>query len=72
MEAAVGRLAVRRSRGDANRWFVLLIVCIAQFMVILDATIVNVVLPSIQHGLHFTPSGLQWDRQPLHPHLGGF
>jgi hypothetical protein len=28
-------------------------VCVAQFMVVLDATIVNVALPSIQHGLHF-------------------
>ena len=31
-----------------NRWFILVIVCVAQFMVVLDATIVNVALPSIQ------------------------
>ena len=29
-------------------------------MIVLDATIVNVALPSIQHGLHFSPSSLQW------------
>jgi EmrB/QacA subfamily drug resistance transporter len=38
----------------------LLIVCLAQFMVILDVSIVNVALPSIHDGLHFSPSGLQW------------
>jgi hypothetical protein len=32
---------------STNRWLVLVIACIAQFMVILDATIVNVALPSI-------------------------
>ena len=38
----------------------LLIVCLAQFMVILDVSIVNVALPSIRNDLHFTSSGLQW------------
>src|SRR3954453_20205224 len=38
----------------------LLVVCLAQFMVILDVSIVNVALPSIHDGLHFSPSGLQW------------
>ena len=42
-------------RSEPNRWLVLVLVCIAQFMVVLDATIVNVALPSIQHGLHFSP-----------------
>jgi MFS family permease len=43
-----------------NRWFILVLVCVAQFMVVLDATIVNVALPTIQTHLHFTPLGLQW------------
>ena len=43
-----------------NPWLVLVIVGLAQFMVILDATIVNVALPSIQRGLHFSPESLQW------------
>jgi EmrB/QacA subfamily drug resistance transporter len=35
-------------------------VCLAQFMVILDVSIVNVALPSIHSGLHFSTTGLQW------------
>ncbi len=38
----------------------LLVVCLAQFMVILDVSIVNVALPSIHNGLHFSTTGLQW------------
>ncbi len=41
-------------------WLILGIVCIGQFMVVLDASIVNVALPSIQRDLHFSTSGLQW------------
>ncbi|GAA4608704.1 MFS family permease [Actinoplanes octamycinicus] len=39
---------------------VLLLACVCQFMVILDAAIVNVALPSIQHDLGFTATGLAW------------
>jgi EmrB/QacA subfamily drug resistance transporter len=38
----------------------LLVVCLAQFMVILDVSIVNVALPSIRSGLGFSTTGLQW------------
>ncbi len=38
----------------------LAVVCLAQFMVILDVSIVNVALPSIRNGLHFSTTGLQW------------
>ena len=38
----------------------LLVVCLAQFMVILDMAIVNVALPSMRSGLHFSTTGLQW------------
>lgn len=38
----------------------LMVVCLAQFMVILDVSIVNVALPSIRNGLHFSTTGLQW------------
>jgi EmrB/QacA subfamily drug resistance transporter len=37
-----------------------LVVCLAQFMVILDIAIVNVALPSMRSGLHFSTTGLQW------------
>ena len=40
--------------GRANPWLVLVLVCLAQFMVILDATIVNVALPSIQADLEMS------------------
>ena len=36
------------------------VVCLAQFMVLLDVSIVNVALPSIQHALSFTTDSLQW------------
>ena len=55
-----------------NPWLVLVIVGIAQFMVILDATIVNVALPSIQRGLHFSPSSLQWIVNAYTLAFGGF
>jgi EmrB/QacA subfamily drug resistance transporter len=38
----------------------LAVVCLAQFMVILDVSIVNIALPSIRGGLHFSTTGLQW------------
>ncbi|MGH2856965.1 MAG: MFS transporter [Solirubrobacteraceae bacterium] len=38
----------------------LAVVCLAQFMVILDVSVVNVALPSIRHGLGFSTTGLQW------------
>ena len=69
MEAAIEG---GRTRAETNRWLVLVLVCIAQFMVILDATIVNVALPSIQHGLHFTPSSLQWVVNAYTLVFGGF
>src|SRR5690242_13768815 len=38
----------------------LLLACLAQFMVILDVSVVNVALPAIRNGLHFTEANLQW------------
>jgi EmrB/QacA subfamily drug resistance transporter len=38
----------------------LILACLAQFMVILDISVVNVALPSIKHALNFTEDGLQW------------
>ena len=38
----------------------LLVVCLAQFMVILDVSVVNVALPSMRTGLDFSTTGLQW------------
>jgi EmrB/QacA subfamily drug resistance transporter len=38
----------------------LILACLAQFMVILDVSVVNVALPSIRHSLHFSEANLQW------------
>ena len=41
-------------------WLVLTLACVAQFMVLLDVSIVNVALPSIKHSLGFSQVELQW------------
>src|SRR5438270_11519604 len=55
-----------------NRWIILVIACLAQFMVVLDITIVNVALPSIQRGLHFSSANLQWVVNAYTLIFGGF
>jgi EmrB/QacA subfamily drug resistance transporter len=45
---------------DSHRWLILCIVAIAQLMVVLDATIVNIALPSAQRALGFPNSDRQW------------
>src|SRR5919205_401878 len=46
--------------GDRRRWLALVVVCLAQLMIVLDTTIVNVALPAIQRDLHFSQSDLTW------------
>jgi len=53
-------------------WLVLVLVCMAQFMVVLDATIVNVALPSIQKDLEMTDADLQWIVNAYTLVFGGF
>ncbi len=55
-----------------NPWLVLVLVCLAQFMVILDATIVNVALPTIQTDLGMTDTNLQWIVNAYTLIFGGF
>src|SRR5881275_1385150 len=45
---------------DRRRWASLLVVCLAQLMIVLDVTIVNVALPSIERDLHFSQANLTW------------
>ena len=45
---------------DRRRWLALVVVCLAQLMIVLDTTIVNVALPYIQRDLHFTQGNLTW------------
>ena len=46
--------------GPARRWWILGVVGLAQLMVILDATIVNIALPSAQRALGFSNVDRQW------------
>src|SRR3954451_9759905 len=60
--AAAPRPASRHDdyRPDPDRWMALVVVLAAGFMTLLDVSIVNVALPSIDQGLHAQPNGLQW------------
>src|SRR6201992_3443069 len=50
----------QRPAASDHRWLILVIVAIAQLMVVLDATVVNIALPSAQHALGFPNSDRQW------------
>ncbi|HEY2060821.1 MAG TPA: MFS transporter [Amycolatopsis sp.] len=52
--------AVRDESTVDRRWLVLAVVAVAQLMVVLDGTIVNIALPSAQHALGFSDSDRQW------------
>jgi EmrB/QacA subfamily drug resistance transporter len=65
--------AVATAHQRVNRWLILVLVLAAQFMVTLDAMVVNVALPSIQSALHFgSPSSLQWVVNAYTLLFGGF
>jgi len=51
---------------------ILALVCVGQFMVVLDLSIVNVALPSMQHDLGFSTAGLQWVVNAYALSFGGF
>jgi EmrB/QacA subfamily drug resistance transporter len=57
---------------DPRRWWALALLCSAFFMVILDVSIVNVALPSIESKLHFSQSDLQWVLSAYALTFGGF
>ncbi|MGO9487946.1 MAG: MFS transporter [Solirubrobacteraceae bacterium] len=50
----------QQARSQRRRWIALAVLCLGQLMMVLDATIVNVALPSIQRDLHFTQANLTW------------
>jgi EmrB/QacA subfamily drug resistance transporter len=45
---------------DRSRWIALVVLCVGMLMIVLDATVVNVALPSIQGDLGFSQSSLAW------------
>jgi EmrB/QacA subfamily drug resistance transporter len=55
-----------------RRWIALILLCVAQFVVVLDASIVNVALPSIGRGLHFSEQNLPWVVNAYVIAFGGF
>src|SRR5256886_5270913 len=57
---------------DPKRWQALAVLGIAYLMVVLDVSIVNVALPSIQNSLHFSTSGLEWVVSGYALTFGGF
>ena len=50
----------RLDSAHPRRWAILAVLSIAQLMVVLDATVVNIALPSAQHALHFSDGSRQW------------
>ena len=45
---------------DRARWLTLYVLCVGMLMIVLDVTVVNVALPTIQEDLHFSASSLAW------------
>lgn len=62
---------VKRS-GGISHWLILILVALAQFMVVLDVSIVNVALPSIQDTFNMTQTSLQWIVTAYTLTFGGF
>jgi EmrB/QacA subfamily drug resistance transporter len=60
MSTVSSAAALRRDTASDHRWLILVIVAVAQLMVVLDATVVNIALPSAQHALGFPNSDRQW------------
>jgi len=57
---------------ERRRWIALAVLCLGQLMMVLDATIVNVALPSIQRELHFSQANLTWVIDGYLITFGGF
>jgi MFS family permease len=64
--------AATAAKGAPNHWFILVLVALAQFMVVLDVSIVNVALPAIQKAFNMTPTDLQWIVTAYTLTFGGF
>src|SRR3984957_10942112 len=62
----------RERKRERRRWIALAVLCLGQLMMVLDATIVNVALPSIQRELHFSQSNLTWVINGYLVTFGGF
>jgi MFS family permease len=61
-----------RADYESKRWQALALLCIAQFMVVLDASIVNIALPTIGEALDFSQDDLSWVVNAYVLTFGGF
>ncbi len=64
--------AKKNGNGGTNHWLILILLALAQFMVILDVSIVNVALPAIQNNFHMSQTSLQWIVTAYTLAFGGF
>ncbi len=55
-----------------TRWFALYVLCLGTLMIVLDATIVNVALPTIKSSLHFSDTSISWVVNAYLLTFGGF
>lgn len=55
-----------------SHWLILVVLALAQFMVVLDSSVVNVALPAIQHAFHMKTANLQWIITAYTLTFGGF
>src|SRR6266849_1350398 len=49
-----------QTAGERSRWIALYVLCVGMLMIVLDTTVVNVALPSIQDDLGFSTASLAW------------
>ena len=71
-EHSMSTTATATTAAQRRRWIALAVLCLGQLMMVLDATIVNVALPSIQRELHFTQANLTWVIDGYLITFGGF
>ncbi|MFN2543494.1 MAG: MFS transporter [Actinomycetota bacterium] len=55
-----GTAGVTAGAIDRRHWAALVVLCVGQLMIVLDVTVVNVALPTIQRDLHFSQASLAW------------
>jgi len=65
-------MAAKKPKRQVNHWLILVLVALAQFMVILDVSIVNVALPAIQSAFSMSQTSLQWIVTAYTLTFGGF
>jgi len=73
LELELGKEAIESSeKKQTSHWLILVLLALAQFMVVLDVSIVNVALPAIQSAFHMSQTNLQWVITAYSLTFGGF